>query len=416
MASLEGNKQFFNELDKVQKRLNDAVRSQNQIGREKFALDMTLAQQGLFSQTDPNTGEQSIQKLSPEQNTVLQARIQNIETVATAQQEINNKLARSQLVSDLDLQTSQQAQDLKTFQNKQARQAALFKTQTQAEIVKSPSGQILQEQGITQAGRLSKARAKGEAIGKAEAALDPKFKEIDRAEDLMKIANQQITLNVIKNMDPNLNVTSIEQALAAGKTVDERTLAMLTQKAINTNSTEARKQQQVDRLLGDLKKLATSAGLDPDTIALDENSSPDVIESVIKSLLTAKPKGVTLPEFNKFSQNVVETSSAFDKVRTLQLYLRDIKQAGGIVFNAVDIPPRVRTMFPKLLKDLNSIDSDDDPVEILEGELGNLQSEYTILAQSLIERGKRNPEFQKKVDELTASGIILKTKKSVVRK
>ena len=80
-------------------------------------------------------------------------------------------------------------------------------------------------------------------------------------------------------------------------------------------------------------------------------------------------------------------------------------------FNAVDIPPKLKSLFPKILEGISSVDSDDDGFVSLTGELARLQSEYTILARSLIERGKRNSEFQSRVDKLRTDGIIIGEKK-----
>jgi len=407
MASIEGTKQFLGELDKVQKRLNEAQLSANNVAREKFNLDMSLAQNGLASRVDPQTGQQFIEKMSPEQNQVLQGKIANMDALASAQQDISNNLRKQQVVADLDLTGSPEAAQLRQAQRGIKREEALDKTGTQAEVLRSKAGKAVQAQEVEQTGALSKARSKGTELGKLEAAIDPTFRQAKTANDLLKIQEQQSSLNILERMNPNLDISVFREELEKGNLIDPKTIAQITNQTIIRNSIKSRDQDVVDRLLTDVQALAESAGIDLATLPFTRDSSPDVIKAAIKSIITTKPKGVSLPEFNKFNDNVNEVSKTFDDLRSVQLFVKQVEGAPGLVFNSKDIPDKIKNLFPEILKDVTAVDSDDTAFSALKGELEGLKSDYTILANSLRERAKRNTEFKSKFNDLVNSGIIL---------
>lgn len=402
MASLEGTQQFLGQLDKVQQRLNDAQASANNIAREKFNLDMTLAQQGLTTRVD-ESGQQFIEKLSPEQNVVLQGKIANMNELASAQQDISNTLQRRQIVSDLDLTRSAEAGELREAKRGIKKEEAVSKAETQAEILVSEPGQVIQAEEVKQAEAVTKARAKGAELGKLEAAIDPTFKEAKTANDQLKLAQQSSALNILERLNPNLDTSGLRDELKKGNLIDERTLAQITNQAIIRNSIQSRDQDVRDRLLNDVQTIATAAGINVDTLPFDRNTSPDILKAAIKNMMTTKPKGVSLPEFNKFNDNVVEVSKTFDDLRTVQLF---VKQVEGRSIDQ-EVPVKLLALFPDIFKKDTAIDSDDDEFEALKGQLELLKSDYTILANSLRERAKRSPEFKDRFNNLVDSKIIL---------
>ena len=125
-----------------------------------------------------------------------------------------------------------------------------------------------------------------------------------------------------------------------------------------------------------------------------------------------KPEDVSTSEFNAFNNDVAKVTNDFNKMNKLSTFINEVKKDSeksafiGIGTANTNISAEVKEMFPKLLKDVESIDNKDDVFKELEAKLKDLENAYKTSTQNFFQRSKRNPEFMKRFKQLQSSGIV----------
>jgi len=230
MASIEGTKVFLGELDKVQRRLNDAVRSANDIGREALNFELTLGQQGLKVVTDPQTGQSVIQPQTAEENIFLQAKRTTRDALAIADQDLSNTLRQRQIGADISTLESPEAKRLRTLTGQIKREERVEDVQGKidAEVAarESKSGKKLSK---LQRDEVSET-IKSEAKAKAEAAVTPQAIAARQQIELTRILTQTSpeaikSRQILFNERMNEKALLLEQDLRLNQRASEQEIA-----------------------------------------------------------------------------------------------------------------------------------------------------------------------------------------------
>lgn len=419
-SDVKGIRLFLSELQKGQENQRANREEARQIQQQKIKNDVTLGQMGLQINPDGN-----LSKLSNENNLVLQGN-QAIEKASSiAKVNLQNAIRGIQTGQQVDFLQSEGFKDLQNINDslklesdKKAREKKTLDLEAQVasevKVKESETGEKLSDFEINEVREKSVARTAGLVEGRALGELTAPVQEREAQDRELRIGTQVSSLELVSKLTGK-DLTDEIASVKEGNLIPDDIISFVTRNALATSASNQKVDTEKKALVADIKKIAKSSGIDPEKLDIDENTSKEVLKSLVRNLMKPgeKPKAVTPTEFNRFNSDITKVTTTRDSIGSIQGFLNKIEKGAGFVSDDdIEIPAKIRGLFPKLFGKTTALDAGDtEMINNLKAELENLKTEYSSAANSLENRSKRDPTFKDKFDSLIKQNIILKKKK-----